>query len=106
MECTRFFSFTKGSLLGFADIYIPKWDAEICGVRLYQKDGKRWVSVPGSDYDKGDGEKFSPFLKFRDKGNWEAFVKKAKDAIEEFCAKQAPSALNKQPSYTDSEMPF
>jgi len=94
MECIRFKSFVTGSLLGFADFYIDKWKAEIHGCKLYQKDGRRWIQLPSNEYQQGGETKYSPIIKFTQKEHWEAFVKQAKEAIDEYCIKNPQPEFN------------
>lgn len=92
--------------MGFADFYIEKWGAEIQGCSVYQKDGARWINLPGSKYTNREGEdKFAPFLRFREKKLYEAFIKQAKDAVDKWIEVNGAG-----PSYSDEpvqeEIPF
>lgn len=103
IECTKFTSVSKGALVGFADLYFPKWGLEIHGCSLLMKDGKRWVNFPQKEYKNPQGEtKYLSIVRFRDKAHMEAFSKAAKDAIEKHCGemKSQTSAI------TDEEPPF
>lgn len=85
IKCIRFKSHVKGSLQGFADIYVEKWDLEIYGLTLYMKNGKRWVNFPGKEIEKEGETKYYPFFRFKDKYNWQEFVIQVKKAIDEYC---------------------
>lgn len=104
IECIRYTPVNKGSLVGYADLYVVKWDFEIFGCQLYQKDGKRWVNFPSKEYqDKQTGEKKYSFVnRFRNKNNFEAFTKSAKEAIE----KKAAEGQTYQAPIEDNEVPF
>ena len=105
VECMRYKSVHKGTLLGYADLYIPKTGLEIYGCSLYQKDGKRWINFPSKEYQDEVGQKkFAPMLRFRDKAHMEGFTKIAKEAIEKKCAEMGQSF--QEPSYQDEEVPF
>jgi len=92
IECTRFKSFEKGYLQGFADFYIDKWGVEIQGCALYMKEGRRWLNLPGNEYMNKEGEKkYAPFLRFREKEHWNAFMESAKAAIDKWCAENPQS---------------
>lgn len=114
IECMNFISYQKGSLLGFADIYVPKMDAEIYGISLYQKDGRRWVNMPSREYkDKETKEtKYSSVFRLRKKENYEAFGEAVKKAIDAWClenkkeeSKEAP-VEQEDPLYKEEELPF
>ena len=104
IECIRYMPVNKGSLVGYADIYVVKWDWEIYGCTLHQKDGKRWVNLPQKEYqDKQTGEKKYSFInRFRNKNNLEAFQKAVKDAIDK---KAAESNYGSQETQQE-ELPF
>lgn len=100
IECLKFQSQQKGSLIGFADFYIAKTGLEIYNCSVYQKDGRRWVNFPSREYTTPDGEKkYLPYLRFRDPNHKEKFGELALKAIDKKCA-EAPSALAQE------EVPF
>ena len=82
--CTKYHSINKGSVVGSANIYIPKWGVEIYGVTLFEKDGKRWVSLPQKEITKDGEKKYLSFMRFKEKSHMEAFGEKVKDAIDKF----------------------
>ena len=104
MKCIKFKSFPSGSLLGFADFYIDKWKAEIHGCRLYQKDGRRWVQLPSTEYQKDGETKYSPIIRFTQKEHWDEFVKRAKEAIDIYCREnpQPEMQLDSEPGVFDT----
>ena len=85
IECTRFVTLQKGSLQGFADLYVPKWGIEIKGCSLFMKNGKRWVSMPSREYEVDGEKKYAPIVAFRNKAHMDAFSEQAKDAIDNYC---------------------
>jgi len=105
MECTTFRSHQSGALLGFFDLWVPKMGLEFKGCTLYQKNGRKWISLPTREYKGDDGEKkYVPVVRFREKGHADAFCTLAITAIDEFCAKQ-----NEQPEQSTEvvgELPF
>lgn len=112
IECMRFKSHKNGCLLGFADLYIKEWDAEIPGFTLWQKDGKRWVKAPSTKYVNKDGEeKNRAMFYFRNKDHWPAFSEQAKKAIDKWCSENQEKenySVGASPasSFDDSECPF
>ena len=85
IECVRFHEHRNGHLLGFAELYIPKWQVSINGVKLFQKGSSRWAQVPGTPYTDADGEsKYNPTIRFKDPKMFENFKQAAVKAIDEW----------------------
>jgi len=82
--CTRFNEYKKGSLLGFATLFIDKWGIEINSCTLHEKDGKSWVNLPTREYEEEGQKKFMPIIFFKDSSLKTKFIEQAKDAIENF----------------------
>jgi len=113
IECTKFKSHKSGCLQGFADIYVSDpWDVDIRGVALFMKDGKRWIAMPGNEYQDKEGEtKRAPFMWFRDKEKNTRFGEAVKTAIDKWCAENPQqqeqpmsSGFTSQPA--DEGLPF
>lgn len=91
IECMRYHAVNQGTLLGYADFYIPKTGQEIYGCQLHQKEGRRWINVPSREYKNELGEKkYAPFMRYREKTHMEAFLEACKKAIEKKCAETNP----------------
>ena len=106
VECMRYKSVNKGSLLGYADLFVPKTGLEIYGCTLHQKEGRRWINFPSREYSDETGEKkYAPIVRFREKAHMEGFTKVAKEAIEKKCAEMNQSFSAPEPTY-DEEIPF
>lgn len=86
IECTQFKRFQKGSLQGFASIYVEKWDMDIPGFKLFMKDGRKWVNLPDRRYEDNGEEKFAPLFRFREKDNEDLFKEQVRKAISDYCA--------------------
>lgn len=87
IECVRFHEHKNGSLLGFAELYIPRWQISINGVKLFQKGSARWAQVPGTLYTDADGEsKYNPTIKFKDTKMFDKFKQEAVKAIDAWIA--------------------
>ena len=57
MEILNYKPINKGFLVGKFDLQIPEWGKlTICECTLFEKDGKRWISLPSKQYEK-DGQK-------------------------------------------------
>jgi len=46
----------RNSLLGFAKIRVPEWHMVISDVGIYEKDGRRWASLPSKQLLDGSGQ--------------------------------------------------
>lgn len=105
IECLKYKAVNKGSLLGFADFFIPKMGLEIYNCQLFQKDGRRWVMFPQKEYTTGSGEKkYIGLVRFRERGHQDAFSKAAVEAIEKWCAANQKQDM---PAVEDDEpIPF
>nr|CAB4126431.1 hypothetical protein UFOVP88_56 [uncultured Caudovirales phage] len=108
IECKKFKSIGKGSLLGYADIYIEKWGLVIYGISLHMKDGKRWINFPAKEFKDEHGEtKYMNHLRFEDKdpskakAMFEAFSKQVKEAIDRHC-----QTMPQETSVREEELPF
>lgn len=82
IECIKFKPFSKGNLLGFADIFVPKWGIEIYGLTIYEKEGNRWVNFPSKEYEKDGQKKYLPYFRFREDEHYNLFCSMVKKAIE------------------------
>lgn len=103
IECLKYKTINKGSLLGYADLFVPKMGLEIFGCSLHQKDGRRWINLPSREYTDDKGEKkFFSIIRFRNKTHMEEFSKQAKEAIE----KNAMMPEAQQQTFTDEDVPF
>lgn len=58
MEVKNYKSISKGCLLGKFDIEIKEWGGlTIMDCTLFQKDEKRWITLPSREYQTKDGQK-------------------------------------------------
>ena len=88
VNCSNFKSFKSGFLLGFADIDFKSefGTVTIKGCMFFQKDDKRWIKIPGNDYEKNGEKKYSSFLSFENSEMREKFSHDAKKSIDEYGA--------------------
>jgi hypothetical protein len=104
IECLNYKPINKGSLLGFADFFVPKMGLEIYGCSLFQKDGRRWINFPQKETtDEMGVKKYFSHLRFRDKAHMEAFSKVAIEAIDKFCMEKH---ANKPQDDEEETIPF
>lgn len=103
IECTKFTSFQKNTLLGYADFFIPKMGLEIFGCQLHQKNGRRWVNLPSKEFTTPAGEKaYAPIVRFKEKEHQIRFGDEALKAIDTFCAKAGIQEQQQQ----ENNLPF
>lgn len=95
IECVRFTPVNKGTLLGYAKIFVPKWGVEIDGITLHEKNNARWVSMPSKPYEKDGETKYAPYLRFREKTHYDIFCQKVKEAVQGF-AGNPPQTTNQE----------
>ena len=91
MECINFKSKVSGSLIGFADILVPKWGVELSGCPVFQKGDNTWVSMPSRKWDDNGEEKWVPIARFQEKEHAMAFSRKALEALNAWKEKNQPS---------------
>lgn len=102
IECINFKPLTKGTLMGFADLRLPKLGLEIFGCSLHQKNGKKWVNFPSKEYTNPQGErKFYQHVRFINPNHQNEFIKEALEAIEKKCHEE----FSDKPQQTE-EIPF
>lgn len=104
IECIKFRKYEKGTLQGFADLFVPKWGVEIYGFSLHEKNGKRWINFPSKEYEKDGEKKHVSYFRFRDAKHYNLFCNMAKDAIEKKI--QLDTKEYHHESTTDSEVCF
>lgn len=103
IECMKYKRVNKGTLLGYADLYMPKMGIEIYGCSLHQKDGKRWVNLPSREYTDDKGEKkYMSIVRFPNKFHLDEFIKQAKEAIEKKATEPQPQTMD----FLEEETPF
>ncbi len=109
IECMMFRSINRGSLIGFAKIWVPKMGIEIENISFFQSNGRRWISLPSKEYEKDGEKKYYPLVRFREKGHMDMFTKAVIDAIEQWCKanEKAPAAAPVQEQkHEQSQLPF
>jgi hypothetical protein len=109
MKVTKYRSAEKsGHLVGYFNIIFKSpWGGGffINDMKLWMKDGRRWVSFPDRKYENEHGEtKYFPYCGFSQREVSDKFQEEAIKAIEEFCAKnnQAPSVKQTAPVYVNN----
>lgn len=103
IQVTRYQKNDKlGPLVAFYSIIVPKWgNVYINDMKLFMKDGKRWIGFPNRSYESEGETKYFPYIGFADKDIFSKFQDQVLKAIEEYCAKS-----NEQPQPADEPLPF
>lgn len=86
IKCTKFRSYNSGTLQGFCDFFIEKWGVEITGCSLHMKEGRRWINLPSKEYQDEEGNtRYHAIIRFKNREHCEAFIERAKRALDEYC---------------------
>lgn len=98
---------TPSSLIAFFTLKIPRW-GNFCirGMRLFQKNGARWVSFPQEKVEKEGKNEYYPYNYFEDKEVMEKFRAEAIKAIDKYCLENAQKPPQTQNQHQDDELPF
>lgn len=103
IEVKDFRKYEKGTLLGFATLFLPTAGVEINGVGLHTKAGQQWVSMPSRQFQADDGStKYAPYIRFPDKARWGKFQAEAISALEEHLSQHD----QRQPDAEKVNLPF
>ncbi len=93
VRCTAWRPCERGTLRGFADIFLPSLHLEIRDIAVHEMNEKRWVQLPARPQLDGNRElvrdpngkvQYSLILKFRDRPTADAFSAAAITAIQNF----------------------
>ena len=92
---------STGLLQGFVDIlYLPKKPIEVYGLKLFNKNGRRWINFPSKEVVDPSGEKkYFPHMRYLERADMDEFSEEVKEAIDAYLKE------NVQPD-TKEEFPF
>ncbi len=82
IECINFREHISGTLLGFANLFVPKWGLEIYGCSLHKKGDRRWLNLPSREYQEEGEKKYASTMRLREKDHYEFFCRQAKEAVD------------------------
>lgn len=107
IECMSFKPHKSGTLLGFANLFVPKMGLEIFGFTFHQKENQRWLNFPAREYEDENGErKYLNVVRFREKNHYNMFMPKARECIEKWCINEGQEISVGSEEYAQEEMPF
>ena len=102
-----FKSHKSGSLLGFANLFVPKWGVEVYGCTLHQKEGRRWLNLPSREYEDENGErKYLNILRLREKSHYNSFTSQSTECVEKWCVNNGPDISIDSAEFQQVELPF
>ena len=81
VEILKYKEFQKNSLQGFVDLKMTQVGLDIRGCTYHEKNGKRWIGLPGREYKDNGETKWANILKFDDEFHWK-FQKAALEALD------------------------
>jgi len=82
IRCTKFIPVNKGTLIGFANLYIDNWKGTFYGFGYHEKDGKKWVKFPSRLTEINGEKKYFDYFQFENPIHRDEFLRQAKLAIE------------------------
>ena len=97
----KYVAVNKGALVGTCNIRVLKWgDLLINDIKIFEKDGKRWIAFPGKEYESEGKKKYWSYLQFKDNKLMNAFQEQIFKALEEYMERHQPKEENLE------EIPF
>ncbi len=89
---TKYRAMQESSLKAYFSITIDKWgDFFIKDMKLFEKNGHKFVNFPDQKYEKDGETKYSPYCGFAKREIKEAFEKEVLKAIEVFLSQSQKS---------------
>ena len=93
LRCIDWRPCERGTLRGFADLFLPSLHLEIRDIAIHEKNGKRWAQLPARPQlgrnrelvrDPSGKVQYATILKFSDRPTADAFSRAAVTAIQNF----------------------
>ena len=102
MEILKFSKMDKGTLKGYFNLCVTRWNNFIINdMRLFEKGNQRWVNLPSRQYEENGEKKYFPINSFKDQKDYEEFKAEVLKALDSRDA-IAPSAR----SPIEGKIPF
>ena len=98
MEIQNYKAVNKGCLVAKFDVTIPQWGLTIRDLALFEKEGKRFLGMPGRPYEKDGAKKSYDHVVF-DEASKKRFTATCLEKLEHLQQKAS------QPTY-ENVMPF
>ena len=94
IKCLKFKEIQAGALLGFADIQVLDWGIQISDVKVFLKNGTKWIGLPSKMIEQNGEKKYFPYIKFLSKDASDNFSKDAVIAIDFFMQQTTTGMTN------------
>ena len=105
MKCVKYIEINRGACLGMATVYVEDWKAEVSGLFLFQKDGKRWINLPCREVKKeGEKTKYFKQISFPEREDETKFTEMVKTAIDVHL--KGIDVLGTEKAVVEEELPF
>lgn len=101
IEITNYKAINKGALVGSFAVKMPTWNFFINDINLFQKEGRRWISMPSRSYEKDGQTKYFPFCGLMNKDAHDRFQEHALKALDRWFIEKAKEAESKQELKTE-----
>ncbi len=92
LEVTNYKPINKGALVGTFAVRIPSWNFFINDISLFQKEGRRWLSMPSRSYEKDGQTKYFSYCGLVNKESHERFQDAALKALDRWFIEKAKEA--------------
>ncbi len=103
IQLKDFRPFKKNSLQGFITLYLPGAGLEIRDCSLFEKDERRWVSLPSRSFQKDDGTTaWANVVSIPDEDRYQKFQNETIKALDVYLSKNE----SKEAELTNDDIPF
>ncbi|HEX4374910.1 MAG TPA: hypothetical protein VHZ50_16515 [Puia sp.] len=99
IEIINFREIKKGCLDSKISVKIKEWGFVINRIAVFNKDGKRWISLPSEMYEDNGEKKYFSLVKFDDQKNMTKFQDSVLEELDKYCDKnkENPSVFGSAP---------
>lgn len=104
IKCLKYTPVRKGFLEASIDILVEKWGIEILEVKIFNKEGRRWVSFPTKMSESNGKKSFYPYIRFANKEHMNQFTVQVLESVKSF--EVGPPSFPVQPQFFEEDIPF
>ncbi|MDP4120525.1 MAG: hypothetical protein Q8876_05665 [Bacillota bacterium] len=108
IEILDFKEINKGAIFGTVNVRITKWGLTINKCLIFQKEGRKWLSLPQETFEKDGKKNYFPLVKFDDRETSERFGRQVLEAVEKLINEkpQVGTILGTKFESNQDELPF
>lgn len=107
IEILDFKEINKGAIFGSVNLKITKWGLTINKCLIFQKDGRRWLSLPQEIFEKDGKKNYFPLVKFDEKETADRFSRQVLELIDQILETQKPKTIIGQNNQLfEEDLPF